>query len=188
MIVTAQDWYDAAGNSVDTTFVVRNAIDLKVDFNGFFCMTGAAHSFGYMGSIPSEWQASFWVPSPALDGLSSSTPSLHDTSKQGPSLWVFYSSGILDSSSNLGDCIPATAYMHFPYSYSGDTQSSDIALHWAEQGTIGPIDPADSLWNPLAEGVYGFFVPGIDIFSHCYYCWTRDWYRLQISSRKWESM
>jgi hypothetical protein len=56
----AEDWYDTAGDSVDTTFVARNATDLHDgDFNGFFRMTGAAHSFGYMGSILSECQASF---------------------------------------------------------------------------------------------------------------------------------
>jgi len=82
------------------------------------------------------------VPSPTLDGLPS-TPSSHDTAKQGPSLWAFDSSDILDSSSSPGDSIPATAYMNFLCSYSGDTHISEGALLWAEQGTIGPFCPAN---------------------------------------------
>jgi hypothetical protein len=55
--------------------------------------------------------------------------------------------------------------MNFPCSYYGDTHISEAAHLWAEQDTIGPFHPADPLWSPLAEGVYGFFVPGIDILS-----------------------
>jgi len=162
LIVNAENWYDAAGDNVDTTFVVRNATDLQGDFNGFFRMTGAAHSSGYMGSIPSEWQASFGGAK-SYTGWSS-VHSITSRYSQGPSLWAFDSSGILDSSSSPGDSIPATAYMNFPYSYSGDSHISEGALLWAEQGTVGPFDPADPLWNPLAEGVYGFFVPGSSTF------------------------
>ena len=44
--------------------------------------------------------------------------------------------------------------MHFLCSYSGDTQISEGALLWAEQGTIGPFCPA----NP-----FGIILQKIDI-------------------------
>jgi hypothetical protein len=58
---------------------------------------------------------------------------------------------------------------------------SEGALVRTEQGTIGPFDPTDPLWSPLAEGVYGFFVPWIKILfiGICYECAQEDRYHAE---------
>ncbi len=56
LIVNAENWYDAAGDNVDTTLVIEDANNLLGARDGYFELSGAAHSAGYMGAIPAIWQ------------------------------------------------------------------------------------------------------------------------------------
>ncbi len=159
LIVNAEQWYDAPGDNVDTTLVVDDANDLAGATQGCFELSGAAHSAGYMGPIPAEWQAGFGAD--FYTGWSS-VYSIVSRYSVGPSLWTFAPADVLTGSASTAPEITATPFMNYAYS---ETHLSDRAVEYAAQGEDGPFPPASPLWNILSRGKYGFFVPGTRTFA-----------------------
>ena len=56
LLINAETWYDAPGDNVDTTLVVRDGDDLTGDVDGYFELNGAARAAGYMSPITGAWQ------------------------------------------------------------------------------------------------------------------------------------
>eukprot|EP00586_Coscinodiscus_wailesii_P006831 CAMPEP_0172487938 /NCGR_PEP_ID=MMETSP1066-20121228/17238_1 /TAXON_ID=671091 /ORGANISM="Coscinodiscus wailesii, Strain CCMP2513" /LENGTH=362 /DNA_ID=CAMNT_0013254853 /DNA_START=429 /DNA_END=1517 /DNA_ORIENTATION=- len=163
LIVNAENWYDACGCATDTTFVVKDANNMaNSDVIGYFKMNGAANSAGYMGSIPSHLQKDFKAK--FYTGWSS-VYSIISRYSLGPSLWTFNARGLLKRSSNGKPKVASRARMNYAYKGPGGAHLSKGALNWAEQGTPGPFPKADPLWNPLSQGVYGFFIPKSRTFA-----------------------
>ncbi|MFH2010260.1 MAG: hypothetical protein ABI333_26915 [bacterium] len=159
LIVNAEQWYDAPGDNVDTTLVIADADDLEGARDGYFELSGAAHSAGYMGPISAAWQADFGAD--YFTGWSS-VYSIVSRYSVGPSLWTFDPADLLTGSASTDPQITATAFMNYAY---GGTLLSAGALDWAAQGELGPFPPADPLWNILSRGRYAFFVPGTRTFA-----------------------
>jgi hypothetical protein len=163
LIVNAEIWYDAAGSGTDTTLVVTDANNLAGNVSGYFQMQGRAQSAGYMGPIPEQWQSAFGAQH--YTGWSS-VYSITSRYSIGPSLWSFDANSLINRNTNAGTAIATQAHLNYPYSSAApERHLSPGALDWAEQGTPGPFPPADSLWNPLSKGRYGFFIPGTRTFA-----------------------
>ena len=159
LIVNAEQWYDAPGDNEDTTLVVADANDLEGAMDGYFELSGGAHSAGYMGQIPAGWQDAFGAS--FYTGWSS-VYSIVSRYSVGPSLWTFAPSDLLTGSAATAPQISATPFMNYAYH---DTHLSDRAVEYAAQGELGPFPPASPLWNILSRGVFGFFVPSTRTFA-----------------------
>jgi hypothetical protein len=159
LIVNAENWYDAAGDNSDTTLVVADANDLSGARDGYFELSGAAHSGGYMGQIPAVWQDALGAEH--YTGWSS-VYSIVSRYSVGPSLWTFAPSDLLTGSASTDPQITANPFMNYAYH---ETHLSDRAVEYAAQGELGPFPPASPLWNILSRGVYAFFVPGTRTFA-----------------------
>lgn len=159
LIINAEQWYDAPGDNVDTTLVVADANNLSGAIDGYFELSGAAHSAGYMGTIPDAWQDAFGATH--YTGWSS-VYSIVSRYSVGPSLWTFDPSDLLTGDATTTPQITATPFMNYAYH---ETHLSDRAVEYAAQGETGPFDPASPLWNILSRGVYAFFVPGTRTFA-----------------------
>lgn len=159
LLINAEQWYDGPGDNTDTTIVVADADDLAGARDGYFELTDAARSGGYMGVIPARWQEAFGTAH--YTGWSS-VYSIISRYSIGPSLYAFTPSDLIDGDAATEPSADATAFMTFPF---GDgTQLDPRGTEYEPQGTPGPFPPASPLWNPLSRGVYGFFVPGTRSF------------------------
>ena len=159
LIVNAEVWYDAAGTNVDTTLVISDANNIAGSIEGYYQLEGTAHSAGYMGEIPDNFQNKF-SSSQYYTGWSS-VYSVVSRYSVGPSLWAFDPTDLITGDASANPQIEATPYMNFGYPET----MGDRALEWAQQGTPGPFPPASKLWNPLSKGIYGFFIPGTKTYA-----------------------
>lgn len=153
LILNAEKWYAAGGGSGDTTLVLRDANNIGGEVDGYYKLTGGAHSGGYLSSIPAEWQSSFGG-SEYMTGWSS-VNSIFSRYSIGPSLWAFDHATLLANSQQSG-AITATAYMDFPYAGTNYLDPGGLRI-----GT----DPASAMWNYRSTAVYGFIVPGTRTFA-----------------------
>jgi hypothetical protein len=153
LLINAETWYDAPGDNVDTTLVVRDAADLTGDIDGYFELTGAARAAGYMAPVPEAWQAP--LGGTHLAGWSS-VYSIISRYSVGPSLWIFDPVDITSTAAGAQGPVAATPLMNFDYG-AGHYLAPD-ALD-AQEGS------ASDLWNFLSRGVYGFIVPGTRTFA-----------------------
>jgi len=160
LIVNAEDWYDAGANNIDTTLVVVDANNLAGTTNGFFQLSGAANSAGYMGKIPDYWQQDFAAQ--YYTGWSS-VYSINGRYSQGPSLWSFDPISLLSNLTGNDTAINATAHMN--YSFRDGIYLDQRAVEYESQGVPGPFPPASPIWNNLSQGMYGFFVPDTRTFA-----------------------
>lgn len=148
LIVNANQWYDAAGTSTDTTLVVPGG-DLSMG-QGFFKLAGEAHAAGYMSPIPAAWQAGFGGDT--LTGWASNY-SIISRYSVGPSLFVFDPAAVLDA--EVGEVIPTSVKMNFAYG-AGNYLADDALIYDAA---------ASDLWNFLSKAMYAFIVPGTRTFA-----------------------
>lgn len=162
LIVNVERWYNPVGaNTIsDTTVFVQQASDLTTVKSGLYEMSCRSEGAGYMGNIPTEWQADFGGAT-QYTGWSSVYSGDGDYS-HGPSLFGFSASGIQDSAAPL---IATTPFMNYPFTGGSAQWLSPRATEYGTQGTPGPFPPADPIWNNLSAGVYGFFVPQSDTFA-----------------------
>jgi len=160
LIVNGETWYDAAADNTDITFVVRDADDLAGTIDGYFKLNGAAHAGGYMGPIPGEWQGPFGAN--YYTGWSN-VWSINGRYSIGPSLWTFDPSDILNNAASTSPNVTTQTWQNYPFG-GAHINSGNIGLPYAPQGTQGPFQPAQPLWNTKSAAFYGFFVPGTDTF------------------------
>ncbi|MEM9071886.1 MAG: hypothetical protein AAGE52_25475 [Myxococcota bacterium] len=166
LIVQANRWYDASGRARDTTLLVVDG-DLSGSIRGYFQLTGAAHSAGYISAIPPAWQDA--LGGSTLAGWASNY-SIVSRYSVGPSLFVFEPDAVTDQASNpaAGGAIEATPWMNFGYA---DGQFlADDALEYAcdredEVTTCESGASASALWNIISRGMYGFIVPGTRTYA-----------------------
>jgi len=159
LIINAETWYDAGGDNTDTTLVIDDADDLTGQIDGYFKMSGAAHSAGYMGPIPAGYQEAFNAK--YFTGWSS-VYSIVSRYSVGPSLWTFAPSELIDGYAGTAGQVTATPFINYAFN---ETHLSDRAVEYEAQGKAGPFPPASPLWNILSKGVYAFFVPGTRTFA-----------------------
>lgn len=143
LIVNAEEWYDTPGNNKDTTLVIADANNLAGNRDGYFELTGAANSGGYMGPIPTACQPYFGAE--YFTGWSS-VYSITSRYSRGPSLWTFDVMDILTGSASSNPQVNATAFMN--YHFSGP-HLNDPLPEAADQETVSAI------WNSLTGARYG---------------------------------
>jgi len=153
LLINAERWYDAAGDNVDTTLVVRDADDLAGTVDGYFELGGAAEAGGYMSLIPAAWQTA--LGGETLTGWSS-VYSINSRYSIGPTLFVFDRADILNATAGAEGPVSTTALMNFPYS-SGEYIDPEAMS--SDEGSASPM------WTQLSSGVYGFIIPGTRTFA-----------------------
>lgn len=158
LLINAEQWYDAPGDNEDTTVVIADADDLAGARGGWFELSGAARSAGYMGAIPMPWQEAFGATH--YTGWSS-VYSIISRYSIGPSLWSFAPGDLIAGDAAASPAVDATPHMSFPFP---DRMLDERGTEYAAQGTPGPFPPASPVWNALSRGMYGFFAPGTRTF------------------------
>jgi hypothetical protein len=151
LIINVENWYDAGGTARDTTLVMPDADNLDGTRVGYYRLAGAAHSGGYMGAIPQEWQGR--LGGQHYTGWASNC-SIISRYSIGPSLFVFSPRDMLAGSSP--GPAATSVKMDFPHQ-DGHYMGSD-ALQ-VERGVAPP------LWNFLSKAMYGFIIPGTKTFA-----------------------
>ena len=144
LLVNGYEYYDAPGDNSHTTFVLRDSSNLSTaTVNGFFKLTGAAHTSGWISPIPSEWQSI--LGGKYISGNSSGIPIIGRTSV-GPSAFVFDPLQIVGTNSTP-DPVPTTKLLDF---------SLGNPLH----NDLSNSSRTNDIWTHLSRATYGFIAPG----------------------------
>ncbi len=143
LFVNAVEYYDAAADNTESTFIVRTPADLRNSkVNGFFSFKHKVHSAGWISKIPKQLQQQ--LNGSYLVGNASNI-AINSRLSIGPSAFATY----LDSFAGIevrGGLIPSVELMNFSLKHK---------LHddfYNESGT-------NDLWTVGSRAVYGFIVP-----------------------------
>ncbi|MFT5878197.1 MAG: hypothetical protein ACI8SA_002063 [Dokdonia sp.] len=143
LIINGAEYYDANGDTTDTTIIIRNSRDLKnSEIHGFFKIQGAAHAAGWISRVPSEWQDT--LSTEWLTGFASNLP-INGRSSIGPTAFSFFPFGVLESQEQTG-LIISEQMLGYSLKYP---------LHKDRYNEKGQ----NNLWTELSAAIYGFIVP-----------------------------
>ena len=148
LFVNAVEYYDADAKNRDTTFIVRDANDLKNSpIAGFFQLKGRAHAAGWISKIPQNWREK--LNSSYLVGSSSSVP-INSRLSMGPSAFTFYPFGVLEPEIK-GGLIITEALLDF---------SISNPLH----KDLNNKSRQNKLWTEISGAVFGFIIPDTNLY------------------------
>lgn len=143
LFLNAVEFYDANTNAKHTTAIIRDPNNLsKSKIDGFFELTGAAHSAGWISKLPKKWGEK--LDATYLTGFASNYPIITRNSV-GPSAFVYYLDNIAQTDLKKG-LIPSTPILDY---------SMKFPLH--KRGT-------NNLWTDVSQAIYGFVIPGTDFY------------------------
>jgi hypothetical protein len=159
LMVNYINWYNADGKETDTSVYFNDATNLATGkINGPYQLTGAAHSAGWLSTIPKEWQK-------ILGGefISGSQPkaSIQSRLSIGPS--AFAISPQTTFSARTSGEIEGIKLLDFPLSnmlYDKATYGEKIH----QNDILNNNDGRNKLWTSLSGAGYGFIIPGTSTY------------------------
>jgi len=148
LFVNAVEYYDADAKNRDTTFIVRDANDLKNSpVAGFFQLKGRAHAAGWISKIPKPWNER--LSADYLTGSSSSVP-INSRLSMGPSAFTFYPFGVLEPEIK-GGLIITDALLDFSIS---NPLHKDLNNEFRQ----------NNLWTEISGATFGFIIPETNFY------------------------
>jgi hypothetical protein len=168
LMVNALEFYDAPADNTHTTLILENSADIaNTAVSGYYSLTGAAHTAGWISPIPTEWQ--ILLEGDYISG-NSSRYAINSRLPMGISAFVFNST---DLSNPTSIPIPTTSLLDFDlnnplyaaynsyenpnYNLVEVNGTTNTAHTFADaDATVG----ANNLWTEESEASYGFIVPG----------------------------
>jgi hypothetical protein len=148
LFVNAIEYYDAAGDNTHTTFIIRDAYNLKESkIDGFFTMKGLAHVAGWMSKLPKKWQETF--DATYLNGYASNY-AINSRLSMGPTAFVS-NIDIFAGIDEAGGLIPTKTLMNF------SVNRPMIDDLYNKTGT-------NKIWTEISNAFYGFILPDNDSY------------------------
>jgi len=148
LIVNGVKYYDGGADNTDTTFVIENPGQLgQSPVTGFLKLGGAAHTAGWISSVPQRLQDEF--NGSYIFGFASNLP-INSRSSIGPSAFGVKMDSLLGASSGS----QIEAFPLIDYSIENPL-AKDL---YNESG-------GNDLWTEVSKANIGFIVPGSDTYA-----------------------
>jgi len=148
LFVNGLDHYDGGSDNTNTTLIIRDPSNLaESKVSGFFDIHGAAHGAGWMSQLPEKWASIFGAS--YVYGYASNY-AISSRLSMGPSAFVYY----LDNFSNTNEesgTIPGQTLL-------------DYSLDNPLEEDVFNESLANDLWTHMSFAVYGFVIPGTDLY------------------------
>jgi hypothetical protein len=143
LFVNAVEYYDAPGDNNLTTFIVRQATNLKsAKVDGLFALEGRVHSAGWTSKLPSKWAKVFKAS--YLHGYAANY-AINSRLSMGPTAFVSYIDNFagVDEKSGL---IPTRPLM-------------DFSIKRPLMKDLYNKSKKNDVWTELSNAYYGFIMP-----------------------------
>lgn len=146
--VNGVERYDANANEKFTSFIVRDASNLKSSkLSGLYSLKGAAHAAGWVSKIPEPWRKK--LASEFLSGYASNV-SINSRLSIGPTAFLFS---------------PFTAFINeVNKGFMSTTPLLDYSLKHPLNADRYNDSGNNDVWTEVSEARYGFIVPGTDSY------------------------
>jgi hypothetical protein len=143
LFVNAIEYYDAPGDNTLTTFIVRQATNLKeAKVDGLFTLGGRVHSAGWISKLPPEWSKIFGAS--YLHGYAANY-AINSRLSMGPTAFVSYIDNFAGVDEKNG-LIPTRALM-------------DFSIKRPMIKDLYNKSKKNNVWTEVSNAYYGFILP-----------------------------